>query len=277
MHDGSILAPLTHIETPENVRLAFRLAGPGSRMGAYLLDLALRWAVIMGLMFFVGLFLPFISVSGLPIGIYLVGLFLVEWGYGCLFEGLWNGQTPGKKAFRLRVMKAEGYSISFHEAMLRNLLRAADILPVLYGVGFLTMLCNGRMQRIGDLVAGTIVVREKRQTLREELPGLRSVEPFPPGTFQNAFRPSERTLDVMDSLFRRRGVLGTGRVEEIARILADPLARRLSDPKQRLEARRKPSHFLFRVLATFQPPAEAREETDSAPSSPPPSSIRAAS
>jgi uncharacterized RDD family membrane protein YckC len=274
MHDGSVLDPLTHIETPENVRLAFRLAGPGSRMGAYLLDLALRFVVIMGLAFFVGLFLPFISVSGIPIGIYLVGLFVVEWGYGCLFEGLWNGQTPGKKAFRLRVMKTEGYSISFHEAMLRNLLRAADILPVLYGVGFLTMLCNGRMQRIGDLVAGTIVVRETRQKLREELLGLRSVEPFPPGSFQDAYRPSERTLDVMDSLFRRRDVLGRGRVEEIARILADPLARRLSDPKQKLEARRRPSHFLFRLLATFQPPTEARE---GAPSSHPTSSIRAAS
>jgi uncharacterized RDD family membrane protein YckC len=274
MHDGSVLDPLTYIETPENVRLAFRLAGPGSRMGAYLLDLALRWTVISGLAVFVGLLLPFISISGLPIGIYLLGLFIVEWGYGCLFEALWNGQTPGKKAFQLRVMKTEGYSIGIHEAMLRNLLRAADILPVLYGVGFLTMLSNGRMQRIGDLVAGTIVVREKRHKLREELPGLRSAEPFPPGSFQNAYRPSERTLDVMDSLFRRRTLLGTGRVEEIARILADPLARRLSDPKLRLEARRRPSHFLFRILATFQPPAETRTGTVGAPPSP---SIRAAS
>jgi uncharacterized RDD family membrane protein YckC len=239
------------------------------RMGAYVLDLALRWAVISGLMFFVGLLIPFVSVSGLPIGIYLVGLFLIEWGYGCLFEGLWNGQTPGKKAFRLRVMKVEGYAIGFHEAMLRNLLRAADILPVL--------LCNGRMQRIGDLVAGTIVVREKRQKLRDELPGLRSVEPFPPGSFRNGYQPSERTLDVMDSLFRRRGVLGRGRVEEIARILADPLARQLTDPKQRLEARRRPSHFLFRMLATFQPPAEAGKVTNSAPSSHPTSPIRWAS
>ena len=277
MHDSSVLDPLTYIETPENVRLALRLAGPGSRMGAYFLDLALRWAVIFGLAFFIGLMLPFSNFSGLPMGIYLIGLFLIEWGYGCLFEGLWNGQTPGKMAFRLRVMRTEGYSISFHEAMLRNLLRAADALPVLYGVGFLTMLCNARMQRIGDLVAGTIVVREKRQRLREELPGLRSVEPFPPGSFQNAYRPSERTLDVMDSLFRRRAVLGRGRVEEIAHILADPLTRRLSDPKQRLEARRGPSLFLFRMLATFQPPAEARKGADGAPASHPTSSIRAAS
>jgi uncharacterized RDD family membrane protein YckC len=243
-------------------------------MGAYLLDLAIRGMAISFIGFFVGIFMPFVFVSGLPIGIYLVGLFVVEWGYGCLFEALWNGQTPGKKAFQLRVMKAEGYSIGIHEAMLRNLLRAADILPVLYGVGFLTMLCNGRMQRIGDLVAGTIVVREKRHKLREELPGLRSVEPFPAGGFQNAYRPSERTLDVMDGLFRRQYLLGAGRVEEIARVLADPLARRLTDPKMRLEARRHPSQFLFRVLATFQPPPETQKRTNGASPSPP---VRAAS
>jgi uncharacterized RDD family membrane protein YckC len=277
MHGGSILDPLTHIETPENVRLAFHLAGPGSRMGAYLLDLALRWAVLSGLVLFVGLLLPIVVVSGLPVGIYLVGLFLVEWGYGCLFEGLWNGQTPGKRAFHLRVMKEEGYSISFHEAMLRNLLRAADILPFLYGVGFLTMLSNARMQRIGDLVAGTIVVREGRHALREELPGLRTVEPLSPAAFRNAYRPSEHTLDVIEGLFRRESMLGMVRVEEIARILADPLARRLSEPHERREARSRPSHFLFRVLATFQPSITGRNDVTATPPRRPTAPIRAAS
>ncbi len=85
-HD--VLDPRAHIETPENVRLTYHLAGPGSRAGAYLLDLVLRWFILGGLMMFVATAMPLMGISGLPIGIWLVGLFVVEWGYGCLFEGL---------------------------------------------------------------------------------------------------------------------------------------------------------------------------------------------
>jgi uncharacterized RDD family membrane protein YckC len=255
-HD--VLDPRTHIETPENVRLTYHLAGPGSRTGAFLIDLALRWFILAGLMMFVGITLPLIGISGLPIGIWLVGLFLVEWGYGSLFEGLWNGLTPGKRVFNLRVVKTEGYPIGFYEAILRNFLRVADILPLLYGFGFITTLCNRRMQRIGDLVAGTMVVRERRPFLRSELPAIQNVQPLPQGSFRNAYRPTERTLDVIDGLFRRSHELGPGRVDEIARILADPLAHRLEDPKDRTEARRHPGLFLLRILATFQAsPAES--------------------
>ncbi len=152
------------------------------------------------------------------------------------------------------MVKTEGYPIGFYEAILRNFLRVADILPLLYGVGFITTLCNRRMQRIGDLVAGTMVVREERPLLRSELPALQNVQPFPQGSFHNAYRPSERTLDVIDGLFRRSQELGPGRVDEIARILADPMAHRLEDPKGRTEARRHPGLFLLRILATFQAP-----------------------
>ena len=254
MSKHDVLDPRAHIETPENVRLTYHLAGPGSRAGAYLLDLVLRLFILGSLMIFIGLTFPLMGISGLPIGIWLVGLFLVEWGYGCLFEGLWNGLTPGKRAFNLRVVKTEGYPIGFHEAILRNFLRVADVLPLLYGVGFITTLCNRRMQRIGDLVAGTMVVREERPLLRSELPALQNVQPLPQGSFRNAYRPSERTLDVIDGLFRRSHELGPGRVNEIARILADPLAHRLDDPKDRTEARRHPGLFLLRILATFQAP-----------------------
>ena len=105
MAEAAALDTLTHIETPENVRLAFRIAGPGTRLGAYLLDLAIRIVFLWGLSTFLAVTMPFMFVSGLPMGVWLVGLFLVEWGYGCLFEGWWNGQTPGKKVLRLRVMR----------------------------------------------------------------------------------------------------------------------------------------------------------------------------
>jgi len=256
MSSAPVLDTLTHIETPENVRLAIRLAGPGSRLGAYLLDLLVRCIILWGLSMVTALFFPLLGASGIPIGIWLVGFFLVEWGYGAVFEGYMNGQTPGKKALRLRVIKTEGYSIGFFEAVLRNFLRVADALPLFYGVGLVAVVATPRMQRVGDLVAGTIVVRERRQRLRGELPGLRATTPYPLNSFRNAYRPAERTLDVLEGLYRRRSVLGVGRVEEIARILANPLAQRLSDPDERAKMRREPNQFLFRILAAFQIPTE---------------------
>lgn len=268
--EASLLDPRSHVDTPENVRLTFHLAGPGTRMGAYLLDLTLRWTLLFALASVLFLTFPVLGIFDLPLGIYLVGHFVLEWGYGCVFEGLWNGQTPGKRAFRLRVMKTEGYPIGFHEAVLRNLLRVADALPLLYGVGLITMMSSSRMQRLGDLVAGTMVVREDLQRLREELPGIRSVESIPPSSFRNAYRPSERTLDVIDGLFRRRDELGRERIEEIAGILASPLAQRLVSVDERAEARRHPGRFLLRVLASFHASAAENEASSSG-------SLRAAS
>ncbi len=261
MSSAPVLDTLTHIETPENVRLAFRLAGPGSRLGAYLLDLLIRCIILWGLSMATAFFFPLLGGSGIPIGIWLVGFFLVEWWYGAFFEGYMNGQTPGKKALRLRVIKTEGYAIGFFEAVLRNFLRVADAMPLFYGVGFAAVVATPRMQRIGDLVAGTIVVREKRQKLRGELPGLRDLVPYPLGSFRNAYRPAERTLDVLESLYHRRSELGVGRVEEIAGILANPLAQRLTDPDERAKMRRVPNQFLFRILAAFQTPAESHSPT----------------
>ena len=129
-------------------------------------------------------------------------------------------------------------------------------------------------KRIGDLVAGTIVIRETRQRVRSELPGMEVIEPIPQTNFRHAYRPSERTLDVVERLFRRRYELGEGRVEEIARILANPLIQKLTDPKERAQARRYPSHFLLRLLRTFQTPIESPSD---APTRAAVSSLEAAS
>src|SRR6202453_4051205 len=87
--------------------------------------------------------------------------FCLIWGYFALFEAYWHGQTPGKRAMKLRVIKDSGRQITLFEALARNLLRVVDYLPSLYLVGVITMLCNKRNQRLGDLAAGTIVVHER--------------------------------------------------------------------------------------------------------------------
>lgn len=249
-NENPVLSNLVFIETPENVLLAFRIAGPGTRLGAYLMDLSIRLAALYGIALILSLILlPFAS-TGLPLGAYFVVAFVLEWGYGCFFEAWWNGQTPGKRAFRLRVIKAEGYAIGFYEAMLRNLLRAADFVPFFYAAGFLTAASNPRMQRIGDLVAGTIVVRERRPELSSGLTGLEDYELFPLEAFRHRYRPSEKTLEVIEGLFRRRFDLAPARVDEIALVLAEPLGKRLESFERRKFARDQPAEFLFRLLRT---------------------------
>lgn len=239
----------TSVETPENVTLTFDLAGPGSRMGAYLVDLLLRLAVLWG----VSAILPLISAvfgQGLPLGMMLILMFLLEWGYGAFFEGLLGGRTPGKRIFHLRVIKTAGYPIGFHDAVLRNFLRSADILPIGYGVGLLCMLSTRQMQRIGDLVAGTIVVREDVHKLRRHLEAYRDLEPLTRREAPQHFTVPERTLDVIEQLLARQGELGRRRIEEIALLLAGPLAARMGYDLNRSPGPDPALFFLKRVLRT---------------------------
>ena len=195
------LSNRTYLETPENVRLAFRLAGPGMRLGAYLVDFALRVVIFSAMAIAIGALLAPVTGTALSTGVFYVLAFVLEWGYGCFFETWWNGQTPGKRIFGLRVIKTEGYSISFYDAMLRNLLRAADFFPLFYAAGFIAAASTSRMQRIGDLVAGTMVIRERRLELKGEIAGLASYEPFPMNAFEHRYRPAEKTLEAIEALF----------------------------------------------------------------------------
>ncbi len=262
-----LLSDQTFLEIPENVRLGFRLAGPGTRLGAYLLDLGVRTAALYGLVTVLSIALLPFATTGLPLGAYFVAAFVLEWGYGCFFETWWNGQTPGKRAFGLRVIKTEGYAIGFYEAMIRNLLRAADFVPLFYAAGFLTAMANPRLQRIGDLVAGTMVVRERKPTLSGELEGLSDYPPFPPEAFRHRYRPSEKTLETIEGLFHRRFELAPSRLDEIALILAEPLGKRLDSFDDRKFARDEPAEFLFRLLSAHRAWIENARRVE--PASPP--------
>ena len=240
----------TEIETPENVMLVFDLAGPGSRMGAYLVDLLIRLVAGWVLVFAVSLTVPLFG-AGLPIGLMLIGWFLLEWGYGALFEGLWRGRTPGKKMFHLQVVKELGAPINFYDAAIRNLLRAADILPISYGVGLICMTATRRFQRIGDLVAGTVVVRASRHRFERDTSEFDGLDPIPPCESATRFHVSERTLDVIEQLLWRREQLPLRRVEEIAGVLAAPIARQLGYRLEHDTGTGRNIYFLRRVLRTF--------------------------
>jgi uncharacterized RDD family membrane protein YckC len=102
-------------------------------------------------------FLP--QLMGPALAIFI--LFAIYWGYFAIFEILWKGQTPGKRFAGIRVIKESGRPINAFEAVGRNLMRAVDGLPGIYGVGLVCMMCNRQSRRLGDFVAGTVVVHEK--------------------------------------------------------------------------------------------------------------------
>jgi uncharacterized RDD family membrane protein YckC len=152
------------IDTPEQVHLEFLLAGIGSRFMAIFLD-----SLILGALYFILFWLAF-ALAALDtfskdrtlwvVAVWVLVVFCIQWGYFAAFEILWKGQTPGKRWAGIRVIKESGRPINAFEAITRNLLRIVDWFPSLYGVGVVTMLLDGKNRRLGDFVAGTLVVHE---------------------------------------------------------------------------------------------------------------------
>lgn len=162
------LSDQLRIDTPEQVALEFATAGLGSRFLAMAVDTLLQIAIG------VGIFIVLAFVAGttgllrwasaawsfVP-ALAVLAIFLLQWGYFVLFEMWWQGQTPGKRVARIRVIKDSGRALDVPSAIVRNLLRAVDGLPGFYGVGIVCMLINHDSRRLGDLAAGTVVVHER--------------------------------------------------------------------------------------------------------------------
>ncbi len=140
------------VETPEGVELGLVVAGLPVRLLAFLLDLAIRIALISAVGGVLG------ALGGFGAGIMSVFIFALEWFYPILFEVHWAGQTPGKRALGLRVLHDDGTPVGWSASFVRNTLRSADFLPLAYGFGLVSMLANRDFKRLGDLAAGTLVV-----------------------------------------------------------------------------------------------------------------------
>lgn len=153
------------IETPELVALEFPLAGIGSRFLAILIDYLLQVAAFIALILVMMVFLPSMQKfesagSKWVVAMLILIPFLLQWGYFSLFEGLWHGQTPGKHVAKIRVIQQSGRAITMFESLARNLVRAIDFLPGFYVAGTISIFVTLRNQRLGDLVAGTLVIHE---------------------------------------------------------------------------------------------------------------------
>ncbi len=257
------------IETPEHIVFRHRIAGPARRAMAHALDLVICYGMLFALLMFV--FLTIIGsmfggadAAKVGIGLLLLGLFAAQWLYFVIFETL-TGATPGKRLMGLRVVTTEGRPIGFTHAALRNLLRVADFLPNAYLLGGLFITFSPRFQRIGDLVAGTLVVVPERalnQTSTVLWP--------PPHPVELEAIPKNLVLDAeeraaIELFVRRRGTLGAAREHELACMIAPGLAARHG-----VDLRVDPSRFL--AILHERTTHAGRKEGIARESLPPPSS-----
>jgi len=208
------------IETPERVPLHFALASIGNRFLACAIDhaiQALALALIAGGFLIVANSFDFeAAFSTAPkwvIAVMILALFLILTGYFAFFEWMWSGQTPGKRWLKLRVIREDGRPITFWESSIRNLLRAFDMMPgMFYSIGLISVFATSRDQRIGDMVAGTVVVREREA----EAPAFAQVfaSPVSDPALRRSFKPvdfqgsltslTEAEIQVVETFLRRR-------------------------------------------------------------------------
>ena len=203
-----MLDPYREVVTPEGVALHLPAAGPLPRALAWGIDLAVR----LGILTLVGMFLGLLGAAGQ--GVYLVILFLVFWAYPIVFEAMWNGQTLGKRALSLRVVSSDGAPVGWLAAITRNLLRTVDMLPFAYATGLVASLADPYGRRLGDMVAGTLVVHDADE--REYLSSPVNAVVAPP----LALRPEEQIAVV--AFGERASHLSLARQVELADIV-EPL------------------------------------------------------
>src|SRR6267143_450453 len=196
------------VSTPERVSFEYQVAGLGTRAIAQILDLLILTGVLVGV-YFAAIAIGQVGSSTVAYLVAVIGSFVIVFGYFWTCEAFWSGQTVGKKVFRLRAVGDRGEPMTFVQAGIRNVVRIVDFLPYAYGVGVVVLFINGKGKRLGDLAAGTIVVKDSDAValwqLRGALPPTGAPgTPAPPpvATFAPA-SPGEIALRRLDPELRR--------------------------------------------------------------------------
>ena len=232
-----------NIDTPELVSIEMPLAGIGSRFIALLVDYLIWFAGLLIVELASSVVIPaihaFDRVSETwaeAVVIFLI--FLLNWGYFTLFEAFWNGRTPGKRVARIRVIQRSGRAIGLFESMARNLIRYVDQLPFFYAVGVISMFVTKQHQRLGDLAAGTLVVRDREIetplwgdsgsrtfTAQAFAPNLPAPEPHSLVTLPAAgvAKLSPADLEVLEGFFARRLDMSMETREALGRRIASAI------------------------------------------------------
>jgi uncharacterized RDD family membrane protein YckC len=148
---------LQTVELADGVEIQLRVAGPAVRSMAYLIDLLIRIGIDTGVVIGAYSLLPSLIGDQMTGGLVMLFVFFMEWFYNVMFEAGAKGATPGQRSMRLRVMSVTGGPVSLAQAVMRNFLRVVDFMPGLYLTGIVCLLFTKRFQRLGDLVANTVV------------------------------------------------------------------------------------------------------------------------
>lgn len=219
------------VETPELVVLTYSVAGIGSRAYAALIDYTICLVIFVVVLLVGGVvavrtgIASDISAAWATALVFLLQ-FVLQWGYYVLWEGLADGQTPGKRQTGLRVVRDGGFSVDFGTSAVRNLLRFVDMQPVLmYGIGLTAAVMSRQGKRIGDMVAGTLVVREEVETRVGERPGTSVPAPATSDDTPRVALLDDDEFTVLDRFIARRDALAADRKQALATSLAQRFQR----------------------------------------------------
>lgn len=223
--------------TPENIPVTLELAGIGTRFGAFLFDILVQTFALLTILLLGTLLASVMGEVGLSnvMSALIVALvFVVFFGYYIFFEALWSGQTPGKRVFGLRTIRDGGFPVDFFSVAARNLVRIADFMPLFYTAGALSIFFNAEYKRFGDMVAGTVVVKEPEAfklgffTPAKPASGASPAAPAPflgKTPAHEALTPAE--LTVLEHFDARRYTMISDDSERLAYRLVAPLVGRL--------------------------------------------------
>ncbi|WP_140919755.1 RDD family protein [Limnobaculum xujianqingii] len=200
-----MLDTVRDITTPELIEIRLHPAGFLPRGFAFFIDTILRWLLMLLIA------IPSMFIGDLGVGLFLISIFLIEWFYPVFFEVVFKGKTPGKRLVGLKVLNDNGTPVSLSASIIRNFLRFADFFPLFYLFGLIAMLTNKEFRRLGDIVAGTIVVYTEPAARRFSVP---EAMPVPPD-----FPLSRDTQKTIVSFAERSVGLTKPRQEELAALL----------------------------------------------------------
>jgi len=219
------LDTVREVPTPEGVALRLLAAGPFPRALAWLIDLLIRLALLLLAALLFG------ALGQLGNGLSLIALFVLTWAYPVLFEALWTGCTPGKRALGLRVVAENGAPVGWMAAFARNLLRVVDLLPLGYATGLVASLFDPWGRRLGDMVAGTLVVHVAYTPFAEvadtlpAVPARAAAVPLQPAEQAAVIAFAERASTLAPQRQRElaelaRPVTGTGGIQGVQELFA---------------------------------------------------------
>jgi len=225
------------VETPDHVVLRYDLAGGGNRGFAALVDFVIATLVFAGADFGMTFVASRFGFAGTQLfGVLTLLTFAVAWSYFVLLEWLWQGQTVGKRLYGLRVIRDDGAPAGFVAVLIRNLIRIVDFLPAFYGLGLLMIIGTSRSQRLGDLAAGTYVVRAPRPQL--DYFSLRTMTPIAAGAAVETRGLPGEAQRLVREFVAREGKLAPADRLRVARQIAErvrPYARDLETTSDDVE------------------------------------------